>query len=172
MKPDPHGAGGARRWFAHPWLTVMIAVSWLLLQGSLDLVHWLWAVALGLLLPWLAHDFIDAPTGLLRGYGAMARLGLRVLWDIVVANLTVARLILDPRRQPQPAWLAVDHQLKDPRAVVLLAAIITMTPGTVSCVVDDKRSRIVVHALDAADPQAVAAEILQRYAAPLQEIFG
>jgi multicomponent K+:H+ antiporter subunit E len=89
-----------------------------------------------------------------------------------VANLTVARLVLDPRRQPAPRWVVVEHTLRDPRAVTLLATIITMTPGTVSTVVDEKHSRILVHALDAEDPQAVAAEILERYGRPLQEIFG
>jgi multicomponent K+:H+ antiporter subunit E len=172
VKLTPHGAAGARRWFAHPWLSVLILASWLLLQGSLDPVHWLWGGILGLLLPWLAHDFIDAPAGPVRSVRAIARLASRVVGDIVRANLTVARLVLDPRRQPRPAWVWVDSTLQDPRAFVLLATIVTMTPGTVSCVLDEQRRRILVHALDADDPQAVAAEILQRYEQPLKEIFG
>lgn len=172
MKPAPHGAGGPRRWFAHPWLSGVILASWLLLQGSLAPVHWLWGALLGVLLPWLAHDFIDAPCGPVRNVGAIARLAARVAWDIVRANLTVARLVLDPRRQPRPAWVQVESSLQDPRAFVLLATIVTMTPGTVSCVLDEERRRILVHALDADDPQAVAAEILERYEQPLKEIFG
>lgn len=172
MKPQAHGAGGQRRWLAHPWLSALIAAGWLLLQGSLAPAHWLWAGLLGLVLPWLAHDFIDTPPGRVRSPRAMAGLLLRVLWDIVVANLTVARIVLDARRQPQPAWLEVEHGLGDPRAVALLAMIITMTPGTVSCVVDEKRGRILVHALDASDPQAVADGILASYGRPLKEIFG
>lgn len=171
MKPEPHSAGGKRRWFAHPWLSVTVAGCWLLLQGSLEPVHWLWAVILGAVLPWLAHDFIDAPTAGIRSLPTILRLGLRVPWDIVVANLTVARLILEPGRQPRPHWVEVPYTLQDPRAITLLATIITMTPGTVSCVVDEKRSRILVHALDAPDAQAVAAEILERYERPLKEIF-
>lgn len=172
MKPAPHTAAGERRWLAHPWLTGAILVSWLLLQGSLELVHWIWGAVLGLLLPWLAHDFIDAPPTPVRAWRAMLRLAGVVLWDIVKANVTVARIVLDPRRQPQPAWVHVDYTLQDPRGVVLLATIITMTPGTVSCVIEEERRRILVHALDAGDPQAVAAEILERYERPLKEIFG
>lgn len=172
MKPAPHTAAGERRWLAHPWLTGAVLAAWLLLQGSLDLAHWIWGGALGLLLPWLAHDFIDAPPTPVRALRVVLRLAGVVLWDIVKANLTVARIVLDPRRQPQPAWLRVEYTLQDPRAVVLLAAIITMTPGTVSCVVDEERGHILVHALDAPDPPAVAAEILERYERPLKEIFG
>jgi multicomponent K+:H+ antiporter subunit E len=172
MKPAPHTAAGERRWLAHPWLTALIAGIWLLLQGSLEPVHWLWGLLLGLVLPWLAHDFIDAPATPVRAVAVMLRLMARVLLDIVRANLTVARIVLDPRRQPKPAWIPVQHGLRDPRAVVLLAAIITMTPGTVSCVIDEERRRILVHALDPGDPAAVAAEILERYEQPLKEIFG
>lgn len=172
MKPSPHGSGGPRRWLAHPWLSAFVAVAWLLLHGSLAPVHWLWAAIAGLLLPWLAHDFIDAPPDQVRAFATIARLALRVLWDIVVANIAVARLVLSPRRRPQPAWVRVEHPLQDPRAQALLATIITMTPGTVSCVVDEARQLIHVHALDATDPQAVAADIVQRYALPLKEIFG
>jgi multicomponent K+:H+ antiporter subunit E len=64
--------------------------------------------------------------------------------------------------------LALDDEI----AITLLAAIITTTPGTVSCVVDETRREIVVHALDCADPVAMAAQIKARYERPLQEIFG
>jgi multicomponent K+:H+ antiporter subunit E len=171
VKPHPPAAhAGPRRWLAHPWLSIVIAACWLLLQGSLAPVHWLWAAAIGLVTPWLAHDFIG-PASRVRA-GTIVRLALRVLLDIVVANMAVARLVLDPTRQPRPAWLRVRHGLDDARAVALLATIITTTPGTVSCVVEEARGEILVHALDAADPAQVAAEILERYAQPLKEIFG
>ena len=60
----------------------------------------------------------------------------------------------------------------DPRGLALLATIITNTPGTVSCVVDEGRREILLHALDAPDPDLVARDILRRYDAPLKEIFG
>lgn len=176
MKPPFHPEGsrdpaGRRRWFAHPALSVVIAVSWLLLQGSLAPAHLLWAVILGLVLPWLAHGFIGE--GLRPRAPLVAlRLGLTVLWDIIVANLTVARIVLDPRREPRPAWIRVPYSLTDPRAVMLLATIITNTPGTVSCLVDEKRREILVHALDAPEPQAVIDDILRRYENPLKEILG
>lgn len=170
MKPHPLAASSSRRWLAHPWLSLLVAAGWLLLQGSLAPVHWFWAAVFAVLLPRAVHDFIG-PASRVRPSTRLVRLVLVVLWDIVVANLTVARLVLDPRRQPQPAWFRVRHGLDDPRAVVLLATIITTTPGTVSCVIEESRGEILVHALDAPDTQEVAASIEQRYAAPLREIF-
>ncbi|HEY9239885.1 MAG TPA: Na+/H+ antiporter subunit E, partial [Burkholderiaceae bacterium] len=73
---------------------------------------------------------------------------------------------------PRPAWVRVPLVLDDPVAITLLATIITTTPGTVSCVVDEGRREIVVHALDCDDAAAMAAQIKQRYEAPLKEILG
>jgi multicomponent K+:H+ antiporter subunit E len=166
----PTATATPRRWLAHPWLSLVVAAGWLLLQGSLAPVHWIWAAILGIVLPWLTHDFIG-PGSRVRPSSMPLRLLFTVLWDIVVANLAVARLVLHPSREPRPAWLRVRHGLENPSAVVLLATIITTTPGTVSCVIEEERGEILVHALDAADPDSIAAEIVQRYANPLREIF-
>lgn len=170
MKTQSPAAVHPRRWLAHPWLSLLVAAGWLLLQGSLAPVHWIWAAVFGLVLPWLAHDFIGAPSRVRLSW-RVPRLAAVILRDIVVANLAVARLVLSPGRQPRPAWLRVRHGLEDSRAVALLATIITTTPGTVSCVIEESSGEILVHALDAPDPRAIADDIEQRYAAPLREIF-
>ncbi len=158
-------------WFAHPVLSLLIAATWLLLQQSLAVPQLITAAVLGLLLPRLLHGFLG-PATRLRAPGTVLRFTALVLWDIVVSNLTVARLVLDPRANPQPAWVPVPLALTHPTAITLLAAVITTTPGTVSCVVDEERREILVHALDCADPAELAAQIKHRYEAPLMEIFG
>ena len=158
-------------WFRHPALSILIAATWLLLQGSLAPANLLWAAIFAIALPLLLHRFI-VPGASPRRLRAVARLALVVVWDVLVANVVVARLVLDPRRQPNPRWLAVHCELQDPRAMSLLATIITTTPGTVSCVIDERRRIIHVHALDTADAAAAEAAIKARYERPLKEIFG
>jgi len=158
-------------WRAHPVVSAMVALAWLLLQGSLAPANLLWAAVLGIALPWITGGFLAVP-GRMRGGRVALRLAGVVLWDIIVANLAVARIVLDPRREPVPAWVRVRATVTDPRGLALLATIITNTPGTVSCVVDEGWGEILVHALDAPDPDVVAQDILRRYDAPLKEIFG
>ncbi len=163
MKP---GAG----WFSHPVLSLLLAAAWLLLQRSLAPAQLLTAALLALLVPRLVHGFLG-PGVRLRALGTALRLAGVVLWDILVSNLVVARLVLNPSARPRPAWVPVPLALTHPTAVSLLASIVTTTPGTVSCVVDEERREILVHALDCADPAALAADIQRRYEAPLREIF-
>jgi len=108
----------------------------------------------------------------LRSAGAALRLLARVLWDIVVSNMAVARIVLWPWSRPQPAWIEVPLDVQEPAAIVLFAAIISTTPGTVSCVVDEQRRSILVHALDCSDATAAAAAMKRRYETLLQEMFG
>ena len=157
------------RWFAHPWLSVLLAASWLLLQHTLAPFHLISAVLIGLLVPRLLHNFLPA-TKPMRFVPAM-RLMLVVLWDIVMSNITVARLVLGPMSRPQPAWVTVPLALSHPTAIALLASIITTTPGTVSCLIDEERKHILVHALDCSDPAQMAADIKARYEILLLAIF-
>lgn len=158
-------------WLAHPVLSLLVASTWLLLQESLAVPQVLTATILGLVVPRLAHGFIGAGARPRKPMVALRLIGI-VVWDIVQSNIAVARLVLSPRAQPQPAWVRVPLDIRHPNAIVLLASIITITPGTVSCVVDEERGEILVHALDCADPADMAQQIKQRYEAPLKEILG
>ena len=154
-----------------PVLSVLLALAWLTLQQSLDLGNVLTACVLGWGLPRLLGGFLG-PAAQPRSVARALRLGLTVLWDIIVSNITVARLVLSPRSVPRPAWVKVPLTLTQPTAQALLASIITMTPGTVSAIVDEEGACIWVHALDCDDPAAVATDIDRRYQQPLMEILG
>ncbi|MDM7943925.1 MAG: Na+/H+ antiporter subunit E [Hydrogenophaga sp.] len=157
-------------WFSHPVLSVLLGASWLALSHSLEPVHLLSALLIALLLPRLLHRFLT-PADAIDWLAAM-RLSAVVLKDIVLSNITVAKLVLGPMSRPQPAWLPVPLATGHPRINALFATIITTTPGTVSCVVDEQRRVILVHALNCDDPQAMIDDMKNRYEAPLMQIFG
>lgn len=160
-----------RGWWPHPLLSVLLALAWLALQQSLAVAQLITALGLAWVVPRLVHGFLGKRLQV-RSWRSAARLLVVVLWDIIVSNITVARIVLSPRADPQPAWVPIALELTHPTAITLMATIITMTPGTVSCIVDEERRLILVHALDCDDPQALARQIKQRYEQPLGEILG
>lgn len=161
----------ARRWFAHPTLSCLIAAGWLLLQQSLALPQLITAVVLAWLLPWLVRGFLDLQVRPRTPQRVLHLIGI-VFWDVVKSNLEVARIVLTPGSNPQPAWIQVPMSIRHPVAQTLLASIITNTPGTVSCAIDEDRHLITVHVLDGVDPDALVRTIRQRYEQPLKEILG
>lgn len=160
-----------RRLLPAPILSATLFVVWLLLNNTLEAAHVLLAAVLALLLPHLTERFRpEKPRP--RAPLAMLRLLFVVLGDIVVANIEVARRILGPERAIRPQFVRVPLALRDPHAIALLAAIITMTPGTVSADLDEDRTVLLVHAFNVDDEAALVAQIKRRYEAPLQEIFA
>ncbi|MCG6897101.1 MAG: Na+/H+ antiporter subunit E [Thiocapsa sp.] len=154
----------------HPVLTPVLAVVWLLLVNSLSPGQ----ILLGLLLGWAIPVFtlrfwpeqvkIHKPMTLLRFLGV-------VLYDILVANITVARLILAGRKHVSPAFVTVPLALRSDLGISLLANTVSLTPGTVSAWLSPDRTRLVVHGLRVDDPDALIAQIKRRYEAPLKEVF-
>lgn len=159
-----------RRWLPHPWLSAILFVAWLVVSVSVSPLHVAGAAVLALALPLLLARFDDTAPVSPRFVPAVRLLAI-VMWDIVLANINVARLILGPMGRLRPTFVEVPLATPHPHVAALLATIITMTPGTVSSQIDEARSRILVHVLDAADPAAVVAAIKARYERPLLEIF-
>lgn len=159
-----------RALFPHPLASAVLAIVWLILNSSAAPGHILLAVLLGWSLPWITRSLWPARVPL--GSPAMtARLIAIVLYDIVVANLNVARLILGPGSSLRPAFVRIPLDLQAPFGVWTLASIITLTPGTVSTVLDEDRRWLLVHVLDLDDADALVSQIKARYEAPLREIF-
>jgi len=157
--------------FPHPFLTILLAVVWILLQGSLTAGMAVFGLILGTIIPRAtAKWWPDRPKGF--KLGRMMSYLLLVIWDILVANVQVAWIILTRRNSNlRPAWVIIPLDLRSPEAISVLAGTITLTPGTVSADLSSDGRSLLVHALDAPDPDAVCAEIKQRYEARLKEIF-
>lgn len=159
-----------RRILPHPLLSAILLFTWLLMVNDFSLGHWLLGAFLGLALPLLCRNLLLS-TPRIRRPGLLLRFIALVLYDIVVANLQVARLVLGPKARLQPGFVEIPLELTDDLAITILASVITLTPGTVSADLSDDRRMLLVHGLDVPDPQALAADIKARYEAPLKEVF-
>lgn len=158
------------RLFPYPVLSLVLGSTWLMLSHSLALVHWLSAFALAWGVPSLLAPFLSSGTGV-RWVEAW-RLVWVVLWDIVVSNVTVAKLTLGSMSVPRPGWIKVPLASRHDRVNALFASIITTTPGTVSVTVDDQRGEIWVHALNCYDAKTMCDDMKSRYEQPLLRIFN
>lgn len=153
-----------------PLLSLVLFGSWLLLNNTVDPAHLVLGAVLALAIPWFTEPLRpDKPR--LRRWGVAGRLALVVLWDIVLANIDVARRILGPESAIRPRFVWVSLSIRDPHGIVTLAGIITMTPGTLSSDISEDRRWLLVHAFNVDDEAELVATIKRRYEAPLREIF-
>jgi len=159
-----------KRLLPAPLLSATLFIVWLLLANTLDPAHIVLAAVLAVAVPWLTDELRPEKPRIRRPI-AIARLGLVVLWDIVLSNIEVARRILGPEDAIKPAFVWVPLALTDPHAILSLAAIVTMTPGTLSADLSPDRRHLLVHAFNVDDEAALITQIKARYEAPLKEIF-
>ena len=160
-----------RRLLPHPLLSLVLLLLWLLLNNSASAGHFLLGAALGLLIPLYTRRFWPEPA-VLRRPGLALRLTALVLWDILVANVKVSRLVLGPRAAIRPRFVQVPLDVEGEVAQTVLAGVITLTPGTLSATLDRERRRLLVHALSEDEPEELIRQVKSRYEAPIMEIFA
>jgi multicomponent K+:H+ antiporter subunit E len=169
--PGPR-EGAVVRW---AW-SLVLALLWLSLNGSTSAGHVVLALLFGFGIPWLLRRLWPAPAPRfrqpLRALWKSLAFGALVAWDVVVANLQVARAVLSPVRRLRPGFATVPIDLDDPRAIAVLAHTITLTPGTLTVDVAEDRRSLTIHALDLPDPDAAVRGIRDRYERRIREIFA
>lgn len=154
----------------HPALSVVLFTMWVLLNNSVAPATLLTAAVLALLVPWFSRRFWPERP-IVHDHGALLRFIPVFLWDVLVANLEVAWLIVNVPRKLHPRWVVIPLEVTNAYAITTLANVISLTPGTVSAEVGPDRETLLVHCLDAEDEAEVVDFIKRRYEAPIKRIF-
>lgn len=165
--------GPPRRSLPHPVLSGLLLVCWLWLNNTLAPGQIVLGGAIAIAIPYFTRRFWPEPL-VMRHPARMIEFGAVVLYDIVVANLQVAALILGPRSRLAPGFVRVPLDLRTDFAVTVLASTVTLTPGTISVEIEDDGAggrALVVHALRCLDPPALVRSIKHRYERRLKEIL-
>ena len=158
------------RMLPHPILSGTLMLLWLLLANQLNAGHLLLGALLGWAVPLYTARFWPEQVKVRRPQ-VLVRFLLVVLYDIVVANVTVARLIMGPAERMRPAFVTMPLELRSDVAISLLASTISLTPGTVSAFLSADRRCLVIHSLHTTEPDELVATIRRRYERPLKEVL-
>jgi len=155
----------------HPFVTLLLAVVWILLQNEVSAGMVVFGIILGIVISRGTSIWWPNTPKSFR-LDKMVTYSVMVIWDILVANIQVAWIVLTvPNAKLKPAWIVVPLELRQPEAITVLAGTITLTPGTVSADLSDEGHSLLVHVLHTDDPDAVRDDIVNRYQSRLKEIF-
>lgn len=160
-----------RRAVPPPYLSALLFIIWFLLVNDPKIGSILMAAFLAITIPLLTAAYQPGQPRIRSLPALFAYLAL-VLWDIILANIQVARIILFmPRDSIRSAWIAVPIDLQSPEAISLLAGTITMTPGTLTADMSSCGRVLLIHSLHAPDPDAIRDDIKSRYESRVKRIF-
>ena len=160
-----------RRLIPHPYLTLALILTWILLVNGSKLGSLVLAILLGIAIPLLTRPYWPGRPKM-RNLPAFMAYCVLVVWDILVANIIVARIILfKPSARIKSTFIAVPLDLTSPEGISVLAGTITLTPGTVTADLSACGRVLLIHSLHAPDPDAIRDEIKTRYETRLKRIF-
>jgi multicomponent Na+:H+ antiporter subunit E len=125
---------------------------WLIMSGHYDLMHisfGIFSVLLVLLINYPIRKHLFS----LGEHSPALKLNLVrllyyvpwLLWQIVVASLQVAYVVLHPKCPVDPSLLRFKTRLRNSSSKVILGNSITLTPGTIT--LDIQRDEFLVHSL-------------------------
>jgi len=143
-------------WIRSLSIVLTLFAFWLVLSGYFIPFLLAMGVLSALAVAWFSHrmevvDHEGHPIHL--GPGAISY-GPWLTWHIIADGLRVCRIILDPRLPISPTLVRVKASQKTAVGKVVLANSITLTPGTLSVLIED--DEILVHALTKAGAEDVA----------------
>lgn len=154
----------------------------------------LWNIFLALIWCWLQGNFSTANIfgGFILGYFVLAlltrrgiidrhryttrlpkTLGLTIFFikELIIANVRLAWDMLTPGLFLKPAIIAMPLDAKTDAEITLVAALITLTPGTLSMEVSEDRSTLFIHALYCEDEQKLIEELKSGFEAKVLEVL-
>lgn len=137
---------------------VTFFLFWVAVSGSLKWPQLLAGLAAAVFVTYFNRSLLinaaDRPPVNLRNTLWFFAYLLKLLADIVRANFQVARIVLHPHMPISPGMVTIRPNLEKDASRVLLANSITLTPGTLTVLVDDRE--LLIHTLTEESGEAIS----------------
>ena len=143
--------------------TIVMFAFWILLSGEFTFILITSGVVASLITAYLSHDIFIGKADLKTETGRVFKFIVYIpwlLWEIILANVEIAYLVLNPKPLVDPQIVRFKNDLKTDLGIVTLAHSITLTPGTVT--VDANREEFVIHAIWQKSAEGIISGEMQR----------
>ncbi|MEQ8676197.1 MAG: Na+/H+ antiporter subunit E [Aggregatilineales bacterium] len=152
-------------------LNVILAFAWAALNGALTIPNFTGGYVIGYVMLFISRDALGGSQYVMK-VQQVVRFLLYFLWQLIQSNVRVASEVLTPGHNMTPAIIAVPLDLKSEIGILLLANVITLTPGTLSLDVSVDQNVLFVHTMYTTDAEAFRQEIKQGFEKRIRELFN
>lgn len=131
------------------WIGLLLFSFWLLLTYTFDLFSIIVGFVVVLMVLWFNRSLLinehESDLYSVKSSFQLIKFLFVLVKEIIIANIQVAKIVLDPKMPIQASFFHYPIKLKKPMNQVIYANAITLTPGTLT--VDTKDDYFVIHAL-------------------------
>ena len=152
-------------------LNTALALSWAALVGRFTLASLLIGFVLGYLALWVARPLFGETSYFERVWRVVYLLAF-FLYELLVSSLRVVWDVVTPTHLSRPGIIAMPLDARGEGEVLLVASLISLTPGSLSLDVSSDGKTLYVHAMFADDPELLRWQLKQGLERRVIEALG
>jgi multicomponent Na+:H+ antiporter subunit E len=150
---------------------VLLALIWCMMHNSIHPVTFI----VGYLLAWASTSMFKVLTRY-KPYRMNVWEGIKLFFvfikEMILANIQIAYIIISPSMNIRPGLIEYPLDIRNDGAIVLLANMISLTPGTLSVDISPDRKFIYVHAMVMETPDQLKQQIKNTFERRIQKMLG
>lgn len=151
--------------------SILLALAWAALLGEVTVGNLLAGYALGYAVLALLEKGGVLPSSFQTKVGRALSLAAFFLWELGVANVRVALDVLRPRAAIRPAVVAIPLDITSDAEILLLSALINITPGSVTIDLSEDRRTLYVHVMHITSAEDSRREIKSGFEQRVKRLF-
>ena len=141
-------------------LNMALTLGWSALVGSFTLPSLIVGFVLAYCAIWVARPLFGETTYFERGW-RLASLSALFVYELIVSSLRVVWDVVTPSHLSSPWIIAMPLDAESDTEILVVANLISLTPGTLSLDISEDRKTLYVHCMFVEDPDALREELKQ-----------
>jgi multicomponent Na+:H+ antiporter subunit E len=150
---------------------ILLALTWTALQGELSLTNLTVGYGLGYVVLQVLTRGGVLPVRYLGKVGSFLGLFAFLMYELVLANVRLAIDVVRPQRSVCPAVVRVPLDVSSDAEILMLSALVNLTPGSIVLDVSEDRSVMYVHVMHMETPEATRREVKDGFERRVQRLF-
>lgn len=150
-------------------INVFIAILWMLLQDEWSMLSLVSGYVVGLVIIFGLRRFFSTSFYLLKVYAAIKLLFI-LSWEFVSASILVSKQVLQRDMTITPGVFALETTLEKEWEVVLLALMLTLTPGSTVIEISEEGDVLYLHAMDIPESKEAVYSSTEKFEKVIKEV--
>jgi multicomponent Na+:H+ antiporter subunit E len=151
-------------------VNLLLAAGFSVIMDQLNLGGLIAGFLIGYAALWITRPLFG-PSGYFLRVIRLFRLALTFIWELMVSNFRVLWDVVTPTHFSRPAVIGVPLDARSDFEIMVVANMISLTPGTLSLDVSEDRSTLYVHVMFVDDVETTRAQIKERIEKRVLEAF-
>ncbi|MEC1695606.1 Na+/H+ antiporter subunit E [Schinkia azotoformans] len=150
-------------------INLFIGVLWMFLQDNWGLLTFFSGYLFGLLVLFILRKYFPAKFYPITLFAIM-QLVVLFFYELFISSITVVRQVIRPRINVTPGIFTLKTELEGDLEVILLALLLTLTPGSVVVEVSPDNKKFYIHAMDIPESSDAVIRSTTRFEAAIKKV--